>query len=199
MSGVDTFRYVVALSLLCLLPGAYTYWLVVHPFVGTWRRVGPGPALVVAYAQYLGMALLLFRWRHRLLVGDLGTNLVTIALGSACLIVASVLRRQWRRHLSLRVLHGLPELASGGQGSRLLTEGIYARVRHPRYLEILVAVLGWALVTNYLTSYILVAYSVIMTAVLIPLEERELVGRFGQAYEEYRARVPALLPKLGGR
>jgi len=69
-------------------------------------------------------------------------------------------------------------------------------VRHPRYLEILVGFLGWALFCNYLAAYLVWAFLVVALLILIPMEERELVQRFGPAYEEYRRRVPALIPRL---
>jgi hypothetical protein len=28
----------MALMLVCVLPGAFTFWFVIHPFVGFWRR-----------------------------------------------------------------------------------------------------------------------------------------------------------------
>jgi protein-S-isoprenylcysteine O-methyltransferase Ste14 len=35
----------------------------------------------------------------------------------------------------------------------------------------------------------------IVNAVVIPLEDRELIGRFGDAYREYKERVPAYFPR----
>ena len=46
---------------------------------------------------------------------------------------------------------------------------------------------GHALFAAFLTTYMLIA---------IPLEERDLVNVFGTQYEEYRRRVPALVPKV---
>jgi protein-S-isoprenylcysteine O-methyltransferase Ste14 len=74
----------------------------------------------------------------------------------------------------------------------LRIEGPYRYVRHPLMLGLLIAL--WAqpimppellLLNIGLTIYILIA---------IWLEERDLVREFGMAYEEYRRKVPALIP-----
>jgi methanethiol S-methyltransferase len=77
------------------------------------------------------------------------------------------------------------------------TPSLYKLVRHPLYIGWLtifwaapimtVAHLIFALAT---TAYILIA---------IRWEERDLVSAFGNVYEDYRARTPMLIPRLGGR
>ena len=76
------------------------------------------------------------------------------------------------------------------------TVGLYRRVRHPIMLGFIVAfwatpVMTWGhlLFAALTTGYVLVA---------IQLEERDLVAHLGQAYDDYRKRVPMLSPRLGG-
>ena len=45
---------------------------------------------------------------------------------------------------------------------RLLDEGIYARMRHPRYVSVFIGTLGWSLMSNHGTSYG-------VTAALVPM------------------------------
>ena len=73
---------------------------------------------------------------------------------------------------------------------RLLCEGIYARMRHPRYLEIFLALGFCALFSNYLAGYAMLAGSVPVLLAIIHIEERELRERFGEEYVDYCARVP---------
>jgi protein-S-isoprenylcysteine O-methyltransferase Ste14 len=114
------------------------------------------------------------------------------------LVLAAIALRAVRRQLGVRVQMGIPELDPRAE-QRLLTEGIYARVRHPRYLEMLLALLGFALVANYLAGYVVLAASALILHAVVLLEERELAERFGPAWDAYAARVPRYVPALRGR
>ena len=199
MTRFDWVRYWMALVLVATTPGAFTYWFVVHPFAPFWRRVGYRWGFVAAYGQYAAIVVVLVLLRRSYLAIDFGANAVTITLGVLFMIAGAIVHRGWRRHLKMRILYGLPELAPRRYESKLLCEGIYARVRHPRYLQIILSFTGWALITNYLASYVMLVLAGILLALLIPLEERELVARFGQAYEDYRRKVPALIPRFRSR
>lgn len=76
----------------------------------------------------------------------------------------------------------------------MLCEGIYARVRHPRYLEVFLLLTFCALFTNYLASYALLAAGVPVLLAIIQIEEWELRHRFGEEYVRYCARVPRFWP-----
>ena len=80
---------------------------------------------------------------------------------------------------------------------RLVTAGVYSRVRNPMALAALVQ---GAAVALYGGSYLLVAYVVIgftvWTLGVRPSEERDMVRVFGREYEAYRRGVPSWLPRL---
>ncbi|NIR38153.1 MAG: isoprenylcysteine carboxylmethyltransferase family protein, partial [Actinobacteria bacterium] len=109
------------------------------------------------------------------------------------LSVAIAIRR--RRHLTNRILAGVPELTEGEGGGTLLTEGIYARIRHPRYVEVAVGTFGYAFFANYGGAYVVAAATVPLLHLVVLLEERELVDRFGDRYREYQRSVPRYLPR----
>jgi protein-S-isoprenylcysteine O-methyltransferase Ste14 len=96
----------------------------------------------------------------------------------------------------MKQLVGLPELAPQRPDNRLVTSGIYSRVRHPRYLELLLFLLGHALLTNYLAVYVTLVACLAGFPVLIWMEEKELRERFGKDHESYCARVPRWIPRL---
>jgi protein-S-isoprenylcysteine O-methyltransferase Ste14 len=77
---------------------------------------------------------------------------------------------------------------------RLVTTGLYAAIRHPRYLGLLVLVLGSALV--YRSWAGLAADLLLLAALLwrIRDEEAMLQREFGPAWEAYRRRTRRLLP-----
>lgn len=196
MSTFDKVRYGIALVLTMTGPGAAFFWFPVHPLAGFWRRVGFGWAYLAGFGVYVATAWVAWRYREWFLAVDFGPSRATLVAGVALAIAAAVLRRLWHRQLSIKTLFGLPELAPHRHPPRLLTEGAYAWVRHPRYVEVIVGVLGYALISNYLAAYGAAALVALGILILIPLEEREMAERFGAAYDAYRARVPALVPRL---
>ena len=78
----------------------------------------------------------------------------------------------------------------------LLRRGPYAFTRHPMYLSELTLMLGWVLFYGSLAvlAGFLVAWA-IFSFVNMPLEERALEARFGEAYRDYKRRVPRWLGK----
>lgn len=196
---LENVRYVMGVLLVISLPPAMTYWFIVHPFVGFWRRVGVKRTFLILGLFLVGSMAALFPFRDRLLGRDLGTNLATVLAAVPLLAASTVVRRKRRRHLSFRTLAGVPEVAAGTQGPGLLQEGIYSRIRHPRYVEIALGCIGWALVCNYAGLYVVVILTILALYAIVLVEEKELRQRFGQAYVDYSARVPRFIPRRAGR
>ncbi len=72
-----------------------------------------------------------------------------------------------------------------------------ARPWHPRYVAVLLGLVAVALFSNYLALYLLLPIGAAGLYVIVRLEERELVERFGDEYETYRDRVPMFVPRRG--
>ena len=109
---MSSIRYFLALLLVISLPAMLLFWLLIHPFIPTWRRLGP----VWTYSLVGTLVMLtmfgLFQARTLLLTVEFGSHAPLWVLGSGCLAIAIYLR--WLLHdarLTLRVLIGLPELA----------------------------------------------------------------------------------------
>jgi protein-S-isoprenylcysteine O-methyltransferase Ste14 len=62
-------------------------------------------------------------------------------------------------------------------------------------VEIALGTMAYALFSNWLGALIVAGLSLPVIHLIVLLEERELVERFGDAYEEYRARVPRYVPR----
>jgi protein-S-isoprenylcysteine O-methyltransferase Ste14 len=75
-----------------------------------------------------------------------------------------------------------------------VTTGIYATIRHPSYLGLLLTVAGWALVFRSGVGLIIAALFVPIILGRIRAEERLLASHFGAEYEAYRARTWHLIP-----
>jgi protein-S-isoprenylcysteine O-methyltransferase Ste14 len=82
-------------------------------------------------------------------------------------------------------------------GHRLVTGGVYRRVRHPMYTAILLHSAGFALVLpNLLAGPSYPLAIVLIVACRLGPEERMMVEEFGGEYEAYRARTKRLLPGI---
>jgi protein-S-isoprenylcysteine O-methyltransferase Ste14 len=88
---------------------------------------------------------------------------------------------------------GQTELSGGGQIER---SGIYARIRHPRYIGSFLAILGACLLAGTRATWVVAAVWLVLTRIAIALEERELHDRFSVSYEEYCRRVPRFVPSF---
>jgi len=192
---MDQARYVFALLLLVAFPPALMIWFVIHPFVSFWRRLGPTRTWIVLAPLMLLVGYGCYRAREPLLGADLGTSWVLIGLALPLMVFSGILRHRHRKHLSLRILTGIPELEPEGRPGKLLTEGIYGRLRHPRYVELVIGTTAWALFANHLGIYLLLAAIFVALYLIVLLEERELRKRFGEEYARYAARVPRFLPR----
>lgn len=187
-------RRFIAILLALSLPPAILYWFIVHPFIGFWRRMGLTVTYVFLTVFYLGSMAGLYLIRDTLLGRDLGTSLPLIVAAVPLMAVAIVISRKRRKYLTFRRLAGVPEIAPGTHGIGLLREGIYGRIRHPRYVEFSLALVAWSLFANFEGLYWMTAVTLVLLYLIVILEERELRERFGQEYVDYAAQVPRFIP-----
>lgn len=79
----------------------------------------------------------------------------------------------------------------------LLVSGFFRYCRNPMSFGALTIYLGVAIAAGSLSS---IALALLLAALLITylkrVEERELEARFGQAYLDYKARTPFILPRI---
>ena len=81
-------------------------------------------------------------------------------------------------------------------GHTLVTHGIYAVIRHPSYLGLLVNSLGWGLAFRSGVGVLLTALIAPPLLARIQAEERLLRSQFGDEYDAYRARTSRLIPGI---
>ena len=130
--------------------------------------------------------------------GDFGTNYVFAGLAVALLTVSGVMRYFQNKVLPNSTIIGIPELDPAGHETMLVMQGPYARIRYPRYVQLLLAFVAYAVFANYLTCYIVLALTLIGVRVVVAFEERELIARFGVAYRRYMETTPRFVPRFGG-
>jgi len=109
----------------------------------------------------------------------------TYALGIAVVVTSQAqMGRAWR-------------IGIDDQPTALVTTGLYARVRNPIYLGVILVGLGLAALTpSPWTIASAVAYAA-MIRVQVAFEESHLLALHGDAYRTYLARVGRFLPKIG--
>lgn len=192
-------RRFIAVMLAVSLPPAILYWFIIHPFVGFWRRRGLTVTYVFLAVFYLGSMIGLYLVRDALLGRDLGTSVPLMIVAAPLMAVAFVISRKRRKYLTFRRLAGVPEIAPEKHGIGLLREGIYSRMRHPRYVEFSLALVAWSLLANFVGLYWMTAATLVLLYLIVLMEERELRERFGQEYVDYAAQVPRFIPRLRSR
>jgi protein-S-isoprenylcysteine O-methyltransferase Ste14 len=82
------------------------------------------------------------------------------------------------------------------QDHELVTTGPYALVRHPIYTGLLLAFIGSAMARGEWRGVLAVLIAFVALWRKLRFEEEWMRGQFGDAYDAYAKRVPALLPYL---
>jgi protein-S-isoprenylcysteine O-methyltransferase Ste14 len=196
---MDKARYILALISIMAYPPAVGWWYVTHPFVGFWRRLGrPLFYTLVTIGSFIIMGAI-YVVREPLLAVEYGTNralwpLVLLVYGTSVYVEI-----RCRKYLKGKILVGVPELAPDGRGGSLITDGIYRRIRHPRYVAVWLGTVAVAVFTNYLAAYIIAIAIVPALYLVVVLEEKELRERFGEEYVRYCERVPRFIPRRSTR
>jgi protein-S-isoprenylcysteine O-methyltransferase Ste14 len=114
-----------------------------------------------------------------------------VAVAGAVLALTGALFAAWARSRLGRLFS--PNLGVQA-GHRLVTTGPYAVVRHPIYLGIIDFLIGSALFRNDVALLVVALLFVLFFMAQLRVEERLFSAHFGEEWERYRARTPALFP-----
>ena len=197
---IDRVRYVLGVLNVIVLPAGLLFWFVIHPWARVWRRLGPIRTYLTVLPPVVAVGAMLFRIRGRLLGADLGMNWTLIAIALVLYGVVTWLESQYWEQLSIPTVIGIPELSRAEhRKGKLLKEGAYRTVRHPRYLSAGIGVVANALIINHVGMYVLILLLFPAGFVMLMFEERELVDRFGEEYRQYQREVPQIVPRFTRR
>jgi protein-S-isoprenylcysteine O-methyltransferase Ste14 len=193
---IDRVRHVLAVLCIITLPPGVLFWFLIHPWARRWRRLGPLRTYLIVLPEVVAVGASLFRARGWLMGADLGMRWSLIAIGVVLYGVSTWIAFQHWRHLNIATMIGIPELSPTGQRKgKLLKDGIYRVVRHPRYLSAGLAVIAVALFVDYVGLYVLILLLFPLGYPMLVFEERDLIDRFGEEYRQYQREVPQLLPR----
>ena len=118
----------------------------------------------------------------------------TFAAGAACSLASFAIRRAairalgkfWSLHVEMR------------EGHEFVTGGPFAHARHPVYFSMILELLGIGLMVNaWITLAIVFAIFTPTLIARVRIEERALLGQFGDAYKKYMQHTPAIIPRIG--
>ena len=170
-------------------------------FKRAWTRIVPGPIERSAYVLFASLALILLfaLWRPvpRVLwsvENEVGAILLwgLFGLGWAIVLLSTFLISHFELFGIKQVYLHLRGVTA--DGPRFRQPFFYKMVRHPLYSGFFLAF--WATPEMTIGHFVLAAGMSIYMLVAIRLEERDLVGLFGDQYEHYRRSVGMLTPRL---
>jgi protein-S-isoprenylcysteine O-methyltransferase Ste14 len=186
---VTLFGWVAAAVLFLQLP-IPLFWFVLHPRVGYWRRHQKAGYVTGVLFAWGPVTACLILFRHELFRQD-WAPLWSMAAGIGLIALDVWIFMRVKRDLGAAGLVGQVELSGGGE---VVRQGIYARIRHPRYMGSFLAIVGACLLAGTRVMWLVAAAWALLTRIAILLEERELRARLGVSYEDYCRRVPRFFP-----
>jgi len=116
-----------------------------------------------------------------------------IATLGVALTCAGVAFAMWARHHIGQYWSARVSIVSE---HKLIRSGPYARIRHPIYTGMLLALVGTALVVNRYRAVLGLAIALVGFIRKARKEEAFLAARFGEEFEEHRRQTGFLLPKF---
>lgn len=81
----------------------------------------------------------------------------------------------------------------------VIRKGVFSIVRHPIYLSEILLYLGFLMLSISLAAVPVLLIAIVFLHYISRYEERLLLARFGEAYEEYMQEVPMWIPRLWKR
>lgn len=185
-------RWIAGLVFFLQLP-IPLYWFVIHPQVKFWRRHPRAVYYVGLIFSWGVVTPCLIRFHHSLL-RDSPPTIIAAGTGLSLIALEGWIFWRVKADLGAARLVGKTELSGGGE---MINRGIYARIRHPRYLGSFVAIVGACVLAGSRTAWIVAAAWALLMLTAVRLEEREMSARFGKQFEEYCRRVPRFFPLPG--
>jgi protein-S-isoprenylcysteine O-methyltransferase Ste14 len=172
------------------------FWLLVHPFAAFWRRRRGRTYAAFAVVLWSSVEALFWLTKEFWFRETFQRTWQLWLLGAAMIAVEPLMVSRIEGQLGTPILVGWAERDPEQFPPRVVDTGIYARLRHPRYVAAMSALIGLAVFSASLRLVELSVLSIPVYWLLTEEEERELLARIGAPFREYRERVPRFVPSL---
>jgi len=169
-----------------------------------WRTLGAFTSFLVAlFAEMFGFPLTVYILTsilgNKYPVLDPFTHLnghLWVAFAGGSQVVYSILHPL----SNIFIFVGLVIIAIGWRGihggnGKLVTEGIYSRIRHPQYSGFTLMIIGFLTQWPTIITLIMAPSLLIMYKRLSKREEEVMIAEFGEEYLDYMEKVPAFIPR----
>ena len=188
-------KFVFYAVMACWTLFAATFWLRKRPSKGEVTR-RDWTATFSILIQAVAGGLLGFRPLQRTYFSPILPMPKAAELLLAVLTVASAVFSVWLVNASVRRLGKQWAVAARlVEGHKLITDGPYGLVRNPIYAGMFGMLIATGLaVGRWSTLLIAILVFALGTYIRIRIEERLLRGHFGNEFDEYTRRVPAVIP-----
>ena len=179
----------LAIATIIFWPVIPLFWIPVHFAIGFFKKLG-----LLTYAMplftWLPVAYFIFQNRSSFVsyktALPMGVNIIGIVL----LVCGAVLHMWTAKLLGVGII-GVPEIFIKMK-EHIVTGGPFSLVRHPTYLSHTLIFSGVFLITGVKAVGILTVLDlIVINLIIIPLEEKELLHRFGEGYQQYKRDVPS--------
>lgn len=183
----------LAVATLALWPFIPVFFLQVHGNPSFWRKLGAYTYLIVL-VEMIPIMIIVITFQGFLLGQELALGLLLV-LGASLFVLGLSLNAWTAKLLGWKSLIAYSELKPQTGPRKPVKVGPFSLVRHPTYLAHTLIFVGIFLMTGFAGTGVLALIDFLSSYFLIiPLEERELAGRFGGDYRRYQKCVPKFFP-----
>lgn len=116
-------------------------------------------------------------------------NLIHLAISIPLILIGAWFGIIGVKEITLKV-------AETHRPEKIIDTGIYTRIRHPQYFGAILSHLGISILLSSLFSLLLTPIIILIIYLMSWKEEKELLKEFGIEYEDYKKKVPMLIPRL---
>lgn len=171
------------------------FWIPIHLMPDFFKRLGIF-TYIMPLITGIFLATIIFLNKNIILKYTVDLPIYLNIMGIIFFLFGTYLHIWTGKLLGLSGLIGIPEISL--KESKFIAAGPFSIIRHPTYLAHTLIFFGVFFFTEIIAIGVLTLFDfLIVNLVMIPLEEKELLKRFGNVYSEYKENVKwRIFPKI---